>query len=102
VGPKTATELLRRFGSVEVLLGRLGEIKSDPQRANLLGAADDLRRNRRMIALRSDLEGGPELGALAPAPADIPALRVMYRDWGFRSLLTELGPLEPATQGDLF
>ena len=102
VGPKTATELLKRFGSAESLLGRLNEVKSDRQRAELLGAADAVRRNQRMVALRCDLVGGPDLESLAPGPIDKAALRGMYARWGFRSLLTELGPEAAAEQGTLF
>jgi len=97
IGPKTATDLLRRFGTAEALLARLGEIKSDRQRADLLGAADNVRRNQRMVALKCDLAGGHELAALAPSAPDPAALRTMYRSWGFRSLQAELGP-EPESQ----
>jgi DNA polymerase-1 len=99
IGPKTATELLRRFGTVEALLGRLGEVKSERQRTELLGAAENVRRNQRMVALKCDLVGGPALEALVPARPDVTVLRTMYRSWGFRSLLAELGPEpEPVTE----
>ncbi len=99
IGPKTATELLRRFGTVEALLGRLGEVKSERQRTELLGAAENVRRNQRMVALKCDLVGGPSLEALVPARPEVTVLRTMYRSWGFRSLLAELGPEpEPVTE----
>jgi DNA polymerase I len=99
VGPKTAAELLKRFGSVEALYARLAEVKSDNQRAALHGAADAVRRNQFMVRLRCDLAGGPALAELAPRPADAARLRALYRRWNFRSLLAELGP-EPGGGGD--
>lgn len=103
IGPKTATDLLKRFDSIDALLTRLNEVKSDKQRADLLGAADNLRRNRRMIALKTSFTDGPELTALAPGNPEKTKLRDMYRRWGFRSLLAELGPEEAApSQGNLF
>ncbi len=102
VGPKTATDLLRRFGSVEALFSRLTEVKSDRQRAELLGAMENVRRNQRMVTLKCSLEGGPDLASLAPTPLDVPTLRDLYRRWGFRSLLSELGTEEAAGQGSLF
>jgi DNA polymerase-1 len=55
VGPKTAAELLKQFGSVAALYGRLDEVKSEKLRAALRGAADAVRRNRELVRLRDDL-----------------------------------------------
>ncbi len=105
VGPKTATQLLQKYGSIEALLARLAEVKSESQRTNLMAAVDSLQRNRRLISLRTDLVGGPELEALRIEPPDASRrerLGAMYRKWGFRSLLSELGlPWESSGQGTL-
>ncbi|MFM7556226.1 MAG: hypothetical protein ACKPAH_13155, partial [Verrucomicrobiota bacterium] len=59
----------------------------------------------RLIALRTDLAGGPDLEALRIEPPDAARrerLGAMYRRWGFRSLLSELGlPWEASGQGTL-
>jgi len=91
VGPKTAAELLKRFKTIEVLYGRLAEIKSEHQRAALLGAAYAARRNQLMVRLNCALPDGPELDALVSRAPDKTALRGMYQRWNFRSLLAELG-----------
>ncbi len=101
VGPKTATDLLLRFGSAEALLTRLMEVKQDKLRASLLGATDIVRRNQHMVRLRTELPNGPPLESLAPRPAKKTELRDMYRRWGFRSLLAELGDEGQLTQGNL-
>ena len=49
VGPKTATDLLRQFGSLEEIYRRLGEIKSDRLRINLQAASELVWRNRKLI-----------------------------------------------------
>lgn len=102
VGPKTATELLKRFGTIESLYCRLHEVKSDNQRAALLGAAEAVKRNQLMVRLKCDLPNGPALEALTPRSPDKAVLRDMYRRWGFRSLLAELGEAGAAEQGNLF
>ncbi len=106
VGPKTAADLLNRYGSAEAVLERAGEVKSEKLRAALLGAAEDVRRNQRMVRLRCDLPDGPGLEALGRKVPDLARLRTMYRGWGFRSLLAELGeepgPSAGPVQGDLF
>ena len=105
VGPKTATQLLQKYGNIDALLARLSEVKSESQRTNLEAAVGSLARNRRLIALRTDLVGGPDLDSLRIDPPDAARrerLGAMYRQWGFRSLLSELGlPWETSGQGTL-
>jgi DNA polymerase-1 len=106
VGPKTATQLLLKYGSIESLLARVSEVKSESQRSNLQASVEQLQRNRRLISLKTDLAGGPALESLRVGTPDAPGrerLGAMYRRWGFRSLLSELGlPWEEASgQGTL-
>ena len=92
IGPKTAAELLKRFGSIDGIYQRIGEIKSETQRTNLLAAEEAVRRNRLMIRLWTDLPGGTDLEALVPQSGHVPNLRESYRRWGFKSMLAELMP----------
>jgi DNA polymerase-1 len=94
VGPKTAAELLNRFGSVENLFARLDEVKSEKLRAALRDSADVVRRNRELVRLRDDLPCEFSPAELAEKPADAGQLRGLYRRWGFKGLLTALE--EPA------
>lgn len=91
VGPKTATELLNRFGSVAALYERLDEVKSEKLRANLRAAEAAVRRNQRLVRLQDDLPCAFSPGELAEKPADTGRLRELYRRWGFKTLLAALG-----------
>ncbi len=102
VGPKTATDLLKRFGSIDALLAGVGTIKHERLRQELEKHGDVLRRNQLMVRLFCDLEGGPDLPTLEPRTPQKNVLREMYRRWGFRSLLNELGEVDSPTQTDLF
>ena len=42
VGPKTAADLLRQFGSIDVLYQKLPEVRSERVRSGLQQAAEDL------------------------------------------------------------
>jgi DNA polymerase I len=94
VGPKTAMDLLKQFGSVEKLYGRLDEVKSEKLRAALRDSAGIVRRNCELVRLHDDLqcEFSPE--NLAEKPADMNLLRELFSRWGFKGMLAALG--EPA------
>jgi DNA polymerase-1 len=90
VGPKTATELLRQFGSVAELYRRLDEVKSVRIRGKLQAAEADVRRNQRLVRLQDDLACEFSPAALAERPGNTAQLAELFGEWGFRSLRAEL------------
>lgn len=101
VGPKTATDLLRQFGSVDVLYRSLKEVKSDRLRAGLLAAEDQVRRNLQLVSLKKDMCPAFSLEEWAVKEIDAKELRRLYSRWGFKKLLASLEETMPKT-GDLF
>jgi DNA polymerase-1 len=90
VGPKTATDLLKQFGSVSELYRRLDEVKSERIRSALRAAEADVRRNQSLVRLKTEVGGEFSADALVARPADAQRLMGLYRGWGFRSMLAEL------------
>jgi DNA polymerase-1 len=90
VGPKTAAELLKQFGSVAVLYARLDEVKSERLRGALRAAENAVRRNHELVRLQDDLPCDFSPDALAGKPADAGRLRELYQRWGFKGLLAAL------------
>ncbi len=90
VGPKTAADLLNRFGSVAELFARLDEVKPERLRAALGGAADAVRRNQKLTRLQDDLPCDFLPAALAVKPADAGRLRELFARWGFKGMLAAL------------
>jgi DNA polymerase I len=90
IGPKTAAELLKQFGSVEKMFARLDGVKSERLRASLRASENAVRRNREMVRLRDGLpcEFSPE--DLIGKPADAGRLGGLYRQWGFKGMLAAL------------
>jgi DNA polymerase-1 len=86
VGPKTAADLLRQFGSVEKLFGGLEKVKSERLRAALLNAKDTVRRNRELVRLH-DVDCDFSVEAMAVKAPDMARLRELYSRWGFKTLL---------------
>ena len=90
VGPKTAADMLNRFGSVDGLLGRLDEVKQEKLRAALRDSMADVRRNLSLVRLLDDLPCEFSPADLADKPADSGELSGLFRRWGFKGLLAEL------------
>ena len=101
VGPKTAADLLRQFGSVESLYARLGEVHSDRLRGALSASAEIVRRNQQMIRLKDDLPGAPALTDLAAGEPDQATLLGLFRRWGFQRMAAEVEPVR-TRQDDFF
>ena len=101
VGPKTAVELLKQFGSVAHLYARLDEVKSEKLRAALRDAAGVVQRNRELVRLRDDLPCEFLPDELVEKPADAGRLRELYRRWGFKGMLAALEESAPERQAVL-
>lgn len=90
VGPKTAADLLRQFGSVNAIYERLHEVESERLRSRLQASADVVRRNQRLIRLKDDLPGDFSPNNLVLKPADYARLQELFSRWGFRTMLKEV------------
>jgi DNA polymerase-1 len=100
VGPKTAAELLKQFGSVSALMTRLAEVKSERLRNALQTSAEIIRRNLRLVQLHEvTCEFVPE--QLAVRPADQAQLRDLFRRWGFKGMIESLDRTPSGEQAEL-
>ena len=90
VGPKTAADLLKQFGSVSSLYSRLTEVKSERLRGALQSAQSDVRRNQELVRLKEDLPCKFSVPELAPGSGNTARLAELFRRWGFKGMLTEL------------
>ena len=100
VGPKTAAELLKQFGSVSILLARLDEVKSEKLRAALRAAESNVRRNLELVRLPEvPCEFSPD--QLILKPTDRNRLRELFQRWGFQGMLAELEKQPVAQQAEL-
>ena len=100
VGPKTATELLKQFGSAAALLARLDEVKSEKTRSALRDSAAAVRRNVALIRL-CEVPCDFSLASLLAKPANQDKLRALFQRWGFKGMLVELEDRPMERQAEL-
>jgi DNA polymerase-1 len=93
VGPKTASDLLAQFGSLEAIYARLGEVAKPKLRENLKEHEADARVSQKLVTLDADapLEWSQE--KLLWGGADVVALRRLYTELEFNRQLDQLDAL---------
>jgi len=94
VGPKTAAELVMRYGSLENLLAHADELTGKRGRA-IRDAAETVRRSRRLVELKRDLEIDLPIARtrLDLDHADAAAVDELMRTLGFNRLREEFARL---------
>ncbi len=103
VGEVTAAALIRKFGSVEEMLRRPDEIPGAVARGGeklkqkVVGNADRLRLNRKLVELRCDMPLPYEPGAFERRAIDAEKTRALFSELEFSRLLKDLpAPLPTA------
>ncbi len=86
IGPKTATELLNQFHSMDGIYANLGRMKSERLRSSLSTSQLVVERNQQLIKLKDDLPCVFSAEDLAVRPPDTTRLFALYSRWGFKTL----------------
>jgi DNA polymerase-1 len=98
IGEKGARELIAKYGSAEAALAHAAEVKSKRYREALESGREIVLLSKRLATIRTDapVELAPD--ALRLAAPDTEALRALYTELGFTSLLRELSPAAPSAE----
>ena len=100
VGKKTAPALIRQFGDLDSILARAEEVTAARARNALLKHADDARRSRQLVTIRTDAPVSLDLESLRSRQLDAEKAAAVFRDLEFHNLLRELEA--PATEAERF
>jgi len=92
IGEKGARALIGEYGTLEALLERAGEVSRKAYRESLLANAEQARLSRELVTIHCDLPIDFEPEALRLDPPDTDALRRLFTELEFFSLVEELGP----------
>ncbi|MBU3077096.1 DNA polymerase I [Sphingomonas quercus] len=91
VGPKTASQLINEFGSLDAVLQNAETIKKPKLRESLLAHADNARLSRELVRLVCDRPLPEPLDALKLKGLPPEPLREFLAEQGFKSLLLRVG-----------
>ncbi len=91
VGPKTATDLIVQFGSVEGVLANTDAIKRPKLRESLINEADAARLSRELVRLKDDMALAIPLDELTLREPPHTPLAAFLAKHGFRGMLAKLG-----------
>ncbi len=90
IGDKGAKALIKEYGSLEALLDRAGEITRKSYREGLLANRELALLSKELVTIHTDLPLVLDSSALRLDPPDEDALRSLFADLEFFSLLEEL------------
>ncbi|MBZ5701788.1 MAG: DNA polymerase I [Acidobacteriia bacterium] len=100
IGEKGATELIRKYGSVESALEHADEVPNKRYREALQQQREQVMLSKQLATISTDVPLDLDLHLLERREPDAAALRELYSELGFTSLLKELGAAPAAAPAD--
>ncbi len=100
IGDKGARDLIARFGSVEAALERAAEVERKMYRESLLANRDQVILSKQLATIHTQVPVEWELGALRAQSPSNPALKTLYKELEFFSLLKDLPPEDDSASRD--
>jgi DNA polymerase I len=100
IGDKGARDLIARFGSVEAVLDRAAEVERKMYRESLLNNRDQVLLSKQLAAIQTNVPIEWDLEALRAGSVENSALKALYKELEFFSLLKDLPPEDDSATRD--
>src|SRR5947209_4969967 len=100
IGDKGARDLIVRFGSVEAALDHAAEVERKMYRESLLNNREQIELSKKLATIHCDVPISFSIEEVKAQTPDLNALKSLYRELEFFSLLKELGPTEDSHTRD--
>ncbi len=100
IGDKGSVELIQRFGSVEAALDRAAEVEKKTYRESLQNNRDNILYSKQLVTIDTDVAVEFDVAAMKAGEPDVEALRALFAELEFTSLLKELLPVVEVKDGD--
>jgi DNA polymerase I len=94
IGPKTAIQLIEKFGGVDEILANAEHVSNKRARESLIESAADVRLSRELVTIQDQLPIELDLEALRVSEPDRERLRSLFMELEFHSLVREYGAAE--------
>jgi DNA polymerase-1 len=93
IGDKGSVELIRRFGTVEQALDRAAEVEKKTYRESLLNNRENILLSKKLVTIDSEVPVELDVDAMKAGAPDVDALRDLFTELEFTSLLKDLLPV---------
>jgi DNA polymerase-1 len=100
IGEKGARELVARFGSVEAILEHAAEVERKMYRESLINHRDQVLLSKQLATIHTQVPIEIDFDALRSQPPDNSALKLIYKELEFFSLLKDLPPEDDSAARD--
>jgi DNA polymerase I len=93
IGDKGSVEIIKRFGTVEQALEHAGEVEKKTYRESLLNNRETILFSKSMATIDTNVPVELDVDAMRAGEPDVDALRALFTELEFTSLLKELLPV---------
>lgn len=100
-GPKKATTLLEKFGSLEEIYNHLDELKSQKERQTLVDNRESAEISKQLATIDTDVPVPEDPSFYTRRPVDLPHLKQFYTEMNFHSLIKELNANQTEKEQEL-
>lgn len=100
IGDKGARDLIARFGSVESVLEHAAEVERKMYRESLLNNRDQILLSKQLATIQTDIPVEWNLNGLRAQEPSNSALKALYKELEFFSLLKDLAPEDDSATRD--
>ena len=100
IGDKGSVELIKRFGSVEQALDRAAEVEKKTYRESLQNNRDNILLSKKLVTIDCDVPIDLNINAMRMGEPDVEALRALFTELEFTSLLKDLLPIVEVTEAN--
>jgi len=93
IGDKGSVDLIKRFGTVEQALDRAAEVEKKTYRESLLNNRDNVLHSKKLVTIDQNVPVELNVAAMKVGAPDVEALRGLFTELEFTTLLKELLPI---------
>src|ERR1041385_5347751 len=100
IGDKGSVEIIKRFGTLENALERAAEVEGKTYRESLLNNKDTILWSKQLVTIDQNVEIELDLDKMVAGEPDMDALRSLFSELEFTTLLKELVPVMEVRETD--